>query len=122
MPSNLKLNVFAKQATIRRTDTVAKNLFTLPANAVILYFLVDVDTAFNSSGTDFLDIGKSGNANFYANDVDLSAIGQIMVQESNLGDIGSSVLQITGIFVQSVADATAGVADVTCVFGHYSNL
>ena len=115
--SDIALNVKMKKATIRFSDTTAKNLFTLPKNAFVMYFLVDVDTAFNGAGTDFLDLGKSGNATYFANDVDVSAANQILVMESNLGDIGSSVIQVTGIYAGA---ATAGLATVTCVYGHYS--
>src|SRR5262245_41996606 len=43
--------LYASTATVAYTDTSAKDLFTLPANAVVKQILVNVTTVFNDSGT-----------------------------------------------------------------------
>lgn len=119
--SDIAQGVFVKKATLNYTDTAAKNLFTLPKNAMVLFFLVDVDTGFNDSGTDLLDLGKTGTATYFADDINVATAGQVMVQQTNLGDIGSAVIQVTGTYAGQNSNATAGQATVTCVFAHYSN-
>lgn len=103
------------QNTVAYTDTTAKTLFTLPAGARILDIKVDVETAFNSSGTDLLDLGKTGTANHYINDLDIAATGR---KAPTLTNLGASTAPITVIatFVQSIADATAGLATVTVIY------
>lgn len=100
-------------ATVDYTDTAAKNLFVLPANTVVVGIFVNVTTAFNSTGTDLLDIGKTGTANHFKDDLSVAATGQTVTGWSNLGSVGSSDVQVIGTFAQSVADATAGSATVT---------
>ena len=99
-------------ATVAYTDTTAKNLFVVPNGAIIVGIDVNVSTAFNSSGTDLLDIGKTGTANHFKNDLDVSAAGQTVTGWSNLGAVAADT-QITATYVQSVADAAAGAARIT---------
>lgn len=110
--------VACKYASVAYTDTTAKTLFTLPAGAVIVGWLVNVSTAFNSSGTDLLDIGNSGTANAYANDLNVASAGQI-----NTGFVVSALftelteeVTVTATFVQSVADATTGAATIAVLY------
>ena len=107
-----------KYNTIAYTDTTAKNLFTLPVGAVIVDIIVVVKTAFNSSGTDLLDIGDASTGNRFKNDLDVSATGI-----TNTGWVVAELLTpltadtvITGLFAQSVADASAGSAVVAFVY------
>lgn len=118
---NLGKVVLSQTNTIAYTDTTAKDLFILPANAQILDFQVDVTTAFNSSGTDLLDIGKDGAANHFADNLDVSAIGRLLAssdasQLPNYATVGTTDLTIQGIFVQSVADASTGAARITVTY------
>lgn len=100
-------------ATVAFTDTAAKNLFVLPSRSKVIRIDVDVTTAFNSSGTDLLDIGKTGTLNHFKDDLVVSATGQTVTGWSNLGDIGASDVQVTGLYAQSVADSNAGAARIT---------
>lgn len=99
--------------TVTFANTTAKTLFTLPANAIVVGITVDVTTAFNSSGTDLLDVGKSGTANHFRDDLNVAAAGQTTTGWSNLGSVGSSPVIVTATYAQSVADAAAGAARVT---------
>ena len=114
--SNTPRQVMEKSAVVTYKDTTAKELFTLPSNAKILFFLVDVQTAFNDSGTDLLDLGKTGDGDFFADDIDVSAATQIMTQQYELGDVGDGIKTITGTYVGQNSNATAGKAVVTCVY------
>jgi hypothetical protein len=118
---NAGVTIVSQSNTIAYTDTTAKDLFILPAGAQVLAVYVDVLTAFNSSGTDLLDIGKTGTANFFVNDQDVSATGHFVstLVAGNLAtivNIGTSDVTVIGTFVQSVADADAGSARVTFVY------
>lgn len=64
--------------TFENVAAAKAELFTLPEGAVIVGWLVNVTTAFNDAGTDLLDIGDGTTANKYANDLDLSSVGQIV--------------------------------------------
>ena len=119
--SDISERVFSKTATITYLNTTAKNLFTLPRKAKVLFFLVDVNTAFNDSGTDLLDIGIPTDAVYFADDVIVSVAGQVMVQQSNLGDIGNVPRVVQGKYIGQNSNATAGSLTVTCVFSHYKS-
>lgn len=89
----------------------------LPPKSSVVGGGVHIVTAFNSSGTDLLDVGFVGtttDANGYATLLVISAVGWIVLDElattTNIQDTG--VVQVTCAPAQSVADATAGVADV----------
>lgn len=107
--------VLMAQNTVAYTDTVAKTLFTLPAGARVIDIKVDVETAFNSSGTDLLDVGKSGTNNHFLDDLDVAATGRKAPTLTNLGRNATPIV-VTAIYAQSVADATAGSATVTFLY------
>jgi len=93
----------------------------IPAGASVIGGGVQIVTAFNSSGTDLLDVGFIGtttDANGYATLLPLNAVGFIALDElattTNIQD--TAVVQVTCAPAQSVADATAGVADVIILF------
>lgn len=118
---NCGVNVVSQSNTITFGDTTAKNLFILPAGAQVIAVYVDVTTAFNSSGTEVVDIGKTGTANFFVDDQTLTATGHFVctLVPGNLAtivNVGTSDVQVTATFVQSVADATTGAARITFVY------
>jgi hypothetical protein len=89
----------------------------LPANASVIGGGVHVTTAFNSSGTDLLDVGFIGattDADGYATQLTLAAVGFIVLDElattTNIKQTADCT--VTCAPAQSVADATAGVAEV----------
>jgi hypothetical protein len=98
------------------TQGVATKLFSLPPLARILFFLVDVQTPFNDTGTDYLQIGTQTVDNYYAANVDLSAADQIMVQQTHLGNVGSNVKEIWATYNGQNADGTQGLAEIMVVF------
>lgn len=89
----------------------------IPANASVIGGGVHITTAFNSSGTDLLDVGFIGgttDADAYATQLTLAAVGFIALDElAATTNIKQSVdTTVTCAPAQSVADATAGVAEV----------
>lgn len=108
--------VYQSRSTVAYTDTTAKDLFVIPANADIIGILVNVTTAFNDSGTDVLDIGKTGTGNHFKNDLDVSSTGQTVTGWSNLGDVGASAVTVTATYTGQNANSSAGAATVTVLW------
>lgn len=89
----------------------------IPPGSSVTHGGVHVITAFNSSGTDLLDVGFIGattDDDAYATDLTLAAVGFIVLDElaATTNIQGTVEHTVTCTPAQSVADATAGVADV----------
>jgi hypothetical protein len=94
---------------------------TLPPNAIVIGGGVMVTTAFNSSGTDLLDVGFIGSttdADAYATDLTLAAVGYIALDElaATTNIMQTVTTTVTCAPAQSVADATAGEAEVIITY------
>ena len=97
------------------------NVGVIPAGASVIGGGVHIVTAFNSSGTDLLNVGFVGgttDADGYATLLTLAAVGYIELDELGATtNIQQSVdTTVTCAPAQSVADATAGAADVIVLF------
>ena len=117
-PPLLGGSLAVKHARVTFANTTTANLFKLPKGAVIVDFIVNVRTAFNSSGTDLLDIGDASTGNRFKNDLDVASSGQT-VTGWVVGELFTPLTdetQITAIYAQSVADASAGSADIACIY------
>lgn len=115
--------LFVSRNTIAYTNTTNKTLFVLPADAIIIDVILHVTTAFNSSGTDAVDVGyTAGDPDEYVDALDCSSAGinrcgdAADMPVAARGDIGSSDVTVLGKFTQSVADATAGEAVVEIIW------
>lgn len=110
--------ILTQSATLAYTDTTAKNLFIIPAGSRITAIKIDVVTAFNSSGTDLVDVGTTADGAFYVNDADVSSTvhATATLVAANLAsviNVGTSDVQVTATYAQSVADASAGAATIS---------
>jgi len=97
-------------------DTSAKTLFTLPAGAVPLDWWVDITTDFNALTTDVLDLGAAADADYFANDVDIStkALLRAGVTGSVAGRLGvrfTEATAITALYAGTGTAATTGEAN-----------
>lgn len=109
--------VQAKRGSIGWTATTATALFTLPAGAVPLEVLVDVTTTFNDSGTDVIDVGKTGTGDFFVADVAVTSTGRKVPTRTNLGvSVGTSAVTVTAIYAGQNGDASAGAATITVLY------
>lgn len=121
------------KASVAYTDEdVAVEIGTLPNGAVIIGAAsgVAVETAFNDSGTDLLDIGyaahvdSSGSAvtadpDHYATDLDVSAAGFIALDEvaaSDVVDCNDGGVPVTATFAGQNSNASAGLAQVVICY------
>ena len=104
------------------TDTTV----VIPANSQIVRIDVNVETAFNDSGTDILEVGSSADTDLYVNDVSIAAVGKIALGTAalcaNWKDIGTSDIRIGYIYNGANNDASAGAATVTISYLQNNNL
>ena len=113
---------FAYSTEGSATDTTV----VIPANSQIVRIDVNVETAFNDSGTDLLEIGSSADTDLYVNDVAISAVGKIALGTAalcaNWKDIGTSDIRVGYIYNGANNDATAGAATATIRYLQNNNL
>ena len=113
---------FAYSTEGSATDTTV----VIPANSQIVSIEVNVETAFNDSGNDLLEVGSSADTDLYINDVSIAAIGKIALGTAalcaNWKDIGSSDVKIGYIYNGANNDASAGAATVTINYLQNNNL
>jgi len=69
--------VAVKYGTLAFGDAADKNLFTLPAGAVVVDMTVDIVTAFNAATTNTIDVGIAGNDDYFANDLAAGTIATL---------------------------------------------
>ena len=104
------------------TDTTV----VIPANSQIVSIDVNVETAFNDSGADILEVGSSADTDLYVNDVSIAAVGKIALGTAalcaNWKDIGTSDVRIGYIYNGANNDASAGAATVTISYLQNNNL
>jgi hypothetical protein len=113
---------FSFDYTVEATDTNV----VIPANSQIVSVDVNVETAFNDSGSDILEVGSSADTDLYVNDTDISAVGSIAMGAAalcaNWKDIGTSDIRIGYIYNGANNDASAGAATVTINYLQNNNL
>ena len=104
------------------TDTAV----VIPANSQIVSVDVNVETAFNDSGSDLLEVGSSADTDLYVNDVSIAAIGKIALGTAalcaNWKDIGTTDIVVGYIYNGANNDASAGAATVTINYLQNNNL
>ena len=107
--------LFAQRATLAYTDVAAKDLFTLPAGAIIIGFTINVTTAFNDSGADVIDIGDGTTADQFVADFDVSSIGMTLEPSDDESAL-SAATTLQGVYTGANTDATAGTAAITVLY------
>lgn len=86
--------------------TVALDEIEVPQGAVVVGGGVTVTEVFNSTSSDVLDIGDSGTANRYKNDVDLQALGFTALVPT--GYVYTAPSKIKGVWVSGGGSPTTG--------------
>ncbi len=106
---------YVQRATLDFEDTTAKDLFTLPAGAQIIGFLVNVTTAFDDSGgSDLLDLGTAETADQFVADFDCGSTG-LTLQASADEDALSAATVVQGVYTPGTG-AAAGAATISCLY------
>lgn len=122
--SHLQVMHFLRKRITFADYATTVNVGVIPAGASVVGGGVHVITAFNSSGTDLLNVGFVGSttdADGYATLLTMAAVGWIVLDElATTTNIQQTIdTTVTLKPAQSVADATAGVADV--IIGYIPN-
>ena len=124
---NTGLPVLTQSATVQfgsmTTSPSAVNLFTLPAGAKIMGFMVEKTTAIagNSVSAVNTTFGKTGTANAFMTSIDIglttaqtaAATLDAALVSSATNNIGTSDVTVTGTFTAVTGDPTSGVVVVT---------
>jgi len=134
MATSLNNSISAKELGYGLIQTIRKKITYLdygttvtvgkiPPNSIVHGGGVYIATAFNSSGTDLLDVGFIGattDADGYATQLTLAAVGYIALDElaTTTNIMGTVEHTITCAPAQGVADASAGEAYVLI---HYTS-
>ena len=120
----LMSQTFSFDYTVEATAT--DTTVVIPANSQIVSVDVNVETAFNDSGSDLLEVGSSADTDLYVNDTDISAIGSIAMGTAalcaNWKDIGTTDIVVGYIYNGANNDASAGAATVTINYLQNNNL
>ena len=119
--------VMGQSASFDYGDTSATSTdIIIPANSQIVDIDVNVQVAFNGSGTDLIDIGVVGNPDLYIDGQTLAAIGKIAPAATalcaNWKDIGTSDVRIQLQVTDGGGDASAGTATFTVSYLQNNNL
>lgn len=107
-------NVRAAFFTLAVTDTTSAEMFKLPANALILDWIVNVQTAV-SGGTTELNVGKSDDEDAYLDAVTVSSKGKVTLT-TKVADPGDETSVVTPIYASLGAGNTAGAVQVICLY------
>ena len=120
----LMSQTFSFDYTVEATAT--DTTVVIPANSQIVSIEVNVETAFNDSGSDLLEVGSSADTDLYVNDVSIAAIGKIALGTAalcaNWKDIGTTDIVVGYIYNGANNDASAGAATVTINYLQNNNL
>lgn len=103
--------VVRKIATIARTNSTAKNLFMLPANAIPISLRVIIPTASDAVTTAVISVGKTGTGTHFLSSYDVKGNSgqQSPTAVTNLGSsVGTSAIQVIGIYADTGGAATTG--------------
>lgn len=124
---NTGLPILTQSATVAfgsmTTSPSAVNLFTLPAGAKIMEFMVEKTTAISGGSVSAVNttFGKSGTANAYMTTIDIglttaqtaAATLDAALVSSAANNIGTSDVTVTGTFTAAGGNPTAGAVVVT---------
>jgi hypothetical protein len=107
-----------KRGTLAHTDTTAKDLFTLPAGAIIVEWIPNVTTLFNSDGTDQVDIGVSGTLEKFAANLDVSTTGikTTGIVAAQIGAVQADEQVVQGIYGPGGSAASGGAMTIMCLY------
>lgn len=113
-PANI--GVLQKQFTYADAGT-AVEIGYLPPNSYVLGIQVGIEVAFNGDTTNTLDVGITGTAANFADNVALGTIANASVTLLNSGEVQSATAstKIIGTVV-STGSASAGKARVTVTY------
>lgn len=117
--NKLAPRILIKRATVLYSNTSITNIVWIPAEGAVWAAWVEVVTGFDGSGTDLLDVGRTGSGASYINNLNISAP---YLLSSGVGGIDTPDRLPAGAYVtfqyfDSNSDATQGLA---YIYVHYT--
>lgn len=119
-----------QKGSVARTDTVAKNLFQLPANAIIDDIIIGSPNNSDAGTTATLSVGKTGTNTFFINglDVKTAASGKgyplLSGATAPTNVYGTTplaaALQVVGIYAETGGASTTGGPWDVQIYYHYA--
>jgi hypothetical protein len=104
--------IHTQTGSVARTDTSAKTLFTLPANAIITALRVYTATASDAGTSATLSVGKLGGTGvefLNAQDIKGGGVGVLGTgAKTVLGTVGTSAVTVTGTYAETGGASTTG--------------
>lgn len=119
LPAAYGGTIAVKIAKVEYTDISVKTLFSLPAGAIPLWWVVDIVTDFDAGTDNNLDLGYGSDGDYFANDLAIGTAGIYPPATSGavngrlgvqLGLAGDNI--ITALYAPSGTAATQGAANV----------
>lgn len=107
--------LYAQRATLAYTDTTAKELFTLPAGAIIVNFFVNVTAAFDDTGTNVIDLGDGDTADRFVADHDVSSLSFAWAASADEDALAEATV-VEGVFTGQNGNAQDGAATIVCQY------
>ncbi|NIN36646.1 MAG: hypothetical protein GTO60_16745 [Gammaproteobacteria bacterium] len=108
-----------KIAKVEYTDTSAKTLFSLPAGAIPIWWVIDIVTDFDAGTNNLLDVGYAADGDYFVNDMDIGTVGVFAPTTSGAvnGSLGVQLSvdgtnDITATYAPTGTAATQGEANV----------
>ncbi len=107
----------AQRATLAFGDTTAKPLFTLPAGAVPIAFVINVTEAFDGDTSNVIDLGVDGTPDQFVADFDVSSGNTgLTVQPSADESALASETVVEGVYTPGGGTPSAGAVTVTVLY------
>ena len=111
----MSLHAVILKETVTYLNTAAKSLFSLPPGTIPLFAIVQVETAFNDSGTDTLALGIAGDDDYFAAGVNVATPGGQMVVFSHSPEL-ALMTGVLAAYCGQNGDATTGRAVINLVY------
>ena len=107
--------------TVEYTDTVEKVGPELPPNAIPVWMFVSVTEDFDDTSGDTLDIGITGNGDYFADDVDVSTAVNVDSSDTGFvvgryGVLLEESVNLVATYTEDTGDASQGSANIVLVY------
>ncbi len=116
---NLSRRGFRQWMTARLTfadDAVTYVLPTLPAGTIIHSAYHRINTLFNDTGTDLINLGTVADPDRYIDDQDVSSAGFSTTDTANVEEQWTAATPLQALYTGSNSDSTAGEVDIFIEF------
>jgi len=114
------MNTSTIVTNLTHEDTTSKSLAEkLPPNSFVYAMYLVVSTAFNGTGANTVDVGYSGDTDYFLDGEDVSSAGVVATTLLNPGKIISATdaQKLTAIYIDGNGDSSAGEARIVA---HYA--